>query len=77
MEKNKKTKTKPQLNAYGVFCSVLAALFIFGKFDTTSEIHDWSWLWVLAPIWMPIVILIAVFFVVFISAIVVNIGKEK
>ena len=36
------------------FCGLLAVLFIALKL--TGYIH-WSWLWVLAPIWIPISLL--------------------
>lgn len=48
------------------FCSLLAVLFIGLKL--TNNI-DWSWWWVLSPIWIPIVIAIAV---IVIAAIVSN-----
>lgn len=39
------------------FCSLLAILFIGLKL---TNYIDWSWYWVLAPIWIPIVIVIAI-----------------
>lgn len=43
------------------FCDVLAIVFIVLKL---VKVIDWSWLWVLAPIWIPLVliILIRIFF---------------
>ena len=37
------------------FCDVLAILFIALKL---CDVIDWSWLWVLSPIWIPIPIMV-------------------
>ena len=39
------------------FCSLLAILFIGLKL---GGIINWSWLWVLSPLWIPISIFLAV-----------------
>lgn len=39
------------------FFSLLAVLFIGLKL---THVIDWSWAWVLAPLWLPISILLAV-----------------
>ena len=38
------------------FCGLLAVAFIVLKL---TGVIDWSWLWVLAPIWIPTAITIA------------------
>lgn len=43
------------------FCSALALLFIAFKL---LHIINWSWLWVLAPIWIPSAIAVAVLIIV-------------
>lgn len=40
------------------FVSLLAVLFIGLKL---TNYIDWSWFWILAPIWIPLTILAAVF----------------
>lgn len=42
------------------FIGLLAILFIGLKL---SNQIDWSWLWVLSPLWMPIAIVITVFLI--------------
>lgn len=37
------------------FCGLLTVLFIALKL---TDIISWSWLWVLAPIWIPVSLLI-------------------
>lgn len=39
------------------FCGLLAILFIALKL---LDKIDWSWLWVLAPLWIPPLVLLAV-----------------
>ena len=41
------------------FCGLLAIAFIILKL---AGVIDWSWVWVLAPLWVPL--LVVVFFVV-------------
>ncbi len=48
-------------NSGSVFPALLAVLFIGLKL--TGYI-TWSWLWVLSPIWLPIVVALIVFAVV-------------
>ena len=43
------------------FLPALALIFITLKL---CNVIDWSWWWVLAPIWMPIVALIAILIIV-------------
>lgn len=44
------------------FCGALAIAFIVLKL---VGVIDWSWIWVLAPIWIPIAILAAITIIVF------------
>ena len=37
------------------FCGLLTIVFIVLKL---LKVINWSWLWVLAPIWIPIIIII-------------------
>lgn len=49
------------------FCGLLTILFIALKL---TKIITWSWWWVLAPLWVPIVIaLIAIIIIIFVGII--------
>lgn len=43
------------------FCGLLAIVFIVLKL---TKVITWSWLWVLAPLWIPICIALAILLVV-------------
>lgn len=43
------------------FFGVLAIVFIVLKF---LGVINWSWIWVLSPIWLPIILAIAIAFLV-------------
>jgi hypothetical protein len=43
------------------FCGMLAILFIALKL---LGIIQWSWLWVLAPIWIPLVLVVMILIIV-------------
>lgn len=45
------------------FCGLLTILFIALKL---LKIINWSWVWVLAPFWIPIIIVIIVLIIIFI-----------
>lgn len=52
--------------AYSIrFPSVLTIVFIVLKL---CGIIHWSWLWVLAPLWMPIVIVLFILLIIIIGA---------
>lgn len=51
-----------QVNNNGIgFLGLLALIFITLKL---CGIIDWSWIWILAPIWMPLVFIFTLFFVI-------------
>lgn len=54
------------------FCGLLAIVFIVLKL--IGKI-DWSWWWVLAPLWIPVAIVIAVC-VLFVIAALIFAGKD-
>lgn len=56
--------TVPQSGGIG-FCGLLAIVFITLKL---TNYIDWSWWWVLAPIWIPFCIVLIIFAVVFFIA---------
>ena len=45
------------------FCGLLTILFIALKL---LKIINWSWVWVLAPLWIPTIIVIIVLIIMFI-----------
>lgn len=47
------------------FFGVLGIVFIVLKL---CKVIDWDWIWVLAPLWMPITIVFAIFLVILICA---------
>ena len=55
------------------FCGLLTIAFIILKL---TGVISWSWLWVLAPIWIPTAIVLAVLLVVLI-VVLVKMGVEQ
>lgn len=59
------------------FTGLLTVLFIGLKL---SDVIDWSWLWVLAPLWLPIALAIGTLliglFIAIIAAVVKTVLKE-
>lgn len=49
------------------FTGLLAILFIALKL---THVVDWPWLWVLAPLWVPVLLLVVVLFVLLAVALV-------
>lgn len=54
------------------FCGLLAIAFIVLKL---TGFIDWSWLWVLAPIWIPTVITLAIVVIVLVVILVRELTK--
>lgn len=50
-------------NFWGFFCALLTIAFIVLKL---TGFIDWSWLWVLAPIWIPVAFYLILFLVILI-----------
>lgn len=40
------------------FCSILALIFIALKLAGVGVVATWSWIWVLAPLWIPLLIVV-------------------
>ena len=61
-------KETVNINVGGLFTTLLAVAFIILKL---CHVIEWSWLWVLSPLWIPLVltIAIAIFVAVFTSII--------
>lgn len=54
--------SNPDVNAKGGigFCGILAIVFIVLKL---TKVIAWSWLWVLAPIWIPAIFWLLVMYI--------------
>lgn len=50
------------------FLTVLGLIFITLKLAGIGVVATWSWWWVLSPFWMPLVIVLTVFLVIFLLA---------
>ena len=61
------------VNVGGGFCGMLTIAFIVLKL---CGVIDWSWVWVVAPIWIPFAFVIGVFTICFIAGIIVGIIKH-
>lgn len=58
-------KEKTEVKRVGIgFAEALALLFIGLKL---GKVITWSWLWVLSPIWLPVVLIIVIALVIVIS----------
>ncbi len=50
------------------FFSILGLIFITLKLLGITEVATWSWWWVLAPIWLPLILLFVVVFIILFKA---------
>lgn len=57
----------------GLF-EVLGVVFIVLKL---CGVIDWSWWWVTAPIWIPIVLVFVIIAILFVVRVLRNLGKDK
>jgi membrane protein YdbS with pleckstrin-like domain len=53
------------VNIGGLFSTLLAVAFIVLKL---CNVIDWSWWWVLAPLWIPLALVIVIMLIVVIIA---------
>ena len=60
------------LNFNGSFLGFLTLIFITLKL---CHVIDWSWVWVLAPLWIPLSIVLAIAIIVFVVGLIVLIIK--
>lgn len=70
------SNNKTSNNGIG-FLGLLAIVFITLKL---CDVIDWSWLWVLAPIWGPVAIWTVIFAIsglIWVLAIIVNAASKK
>lgn len=55
------------------FTGVLAILFIGLKL---TGVIQWSWLWVLSPLWLPWAVVLVVAFFIFLTALIIEVLKK-
>ena len=73
MDKKFSNKTKTTITIGPTFLELLTIIFIVLKLQHKI---DWSWVWVLAPIWIPIALLFIVFAICIIVPIIILIIKR-
>lgn len=56
---------KPVLSCNIGFTGILTLIFITLKL---TGFINWSWWWVISPLWLPIAVLLILFFIIFIIA---------
>lgn len=64
--------TRGNINVGGGFCGMLTIAFIVLKL---CGVIDWSWVWVVAPIWIPLAFVISVYIICLIIGVIVGIIK--
>lgn len=70
MYKSKDNDKKSIVSVHGVgFCGLLTIAFIVLKLIGKIS---WSWIWVLAPMWIPTALWILVIIIVFVVAFIIN-----
>ena len=55
------------------FCGTLTIVFIILKL---THVIDWSWWWVLSPVWIPIVVVLGIIAIVAIVMLIVKVVKK-
>ena len=55
------------------FCGTLTIVFIILKL---THVINWSWWWVLSPIWMPVAVVLGIIAVVAIVMLIVKVVKK-
>lgn len=58
MESNKTTSTSIGLG------TILFVIFLVMKLAKIGDVANWSWWWVTAPLWIPVLLALAVFSIV-------------
>ena len=56
------------------FCGLLAVAFIVLKL---CKVINWSWLWVLAPLWIPTALVILIIAIIFIVGCIKSAVKKR
>lgn len=54
------------------FVGLLTIVFIVLKLIGISQVANWSWWWVLSPIWISTLLVIVIFFVLFLISMILK-----
>ena len=59
--RNEKMRDTKTVRSGGIgFCGLLAIVFIALKLAGIGAVATWSWWWVLSPLWIPVVLVLAI-----------------
>lgn len=72
MERNTDNKNSSSTAGGIGFCGLLTIAFIVLKL---TGVIDWSWLWVLAPIWIPTAIAVIVLVIILVAVVVMAVRR--
>lgn len=59
------------------FFGLLAIVFIILKLMGLTAVASWSWWWVLAPLWLPITVVLGILLIIFVIAMVALLFVSK
>ena len=69
MSENKTTSTSIGLG------TIIFLIFLVMKLAKIGDVANWSWWWVTSPLWIPVLLGITIFGVIFLIAIIVTSKK--
>lgn len=70
MKNNESKEATGGIGFVGLLAIVFITLKLLGKIT-------WSWVWVLSPIWIPIIICVAIIIIVFIAGVISSHRRQK
>lgn len=70
MKNNESKEATGGIGFVGLLTIVFITLKLLGKIT-------WSWVWVLSPIWIPIIICVAIIIIVFITDVISSHRRQK
>lgn len=70
---NEDKSTNISTNGGMGFCGTLTIVFIILKL---THVIDWSWWWVLSPIWIPVAVVLGIIAIVAIVMLIVKVVKK-
>lgn len=64
MKNNRFDTSQPSNSGGGVgVLTVLTIVFVVLKVIPGTAVNDWSWWWVLSPLWIPTALVLGIFFI--------------
>jgi hypothetical protein len=72
---NKEKSTRITVSGIN-FASLLFLMFLFLKLGQFGEVANWSWWWVTAPLWLPIVAVAITLLIIGIIAVIVKLIND-